>query len=120
ATLGCHIAHHGVLALAAAAILCRFEDASSLLEASKASPSQEREEGQNHDAQYPEAMSLTLFHRILSIHLSSPGVPVNPSCFHDGEGEREHAVDRGSCSLRCLRYGKVSPRASHRQAGATG
>ena len=67
ATLGCHISHHGALALPSAAILCHCESASPLLEAGKTGPGQEREEGQNHDAQYPGAMSLALFHLTLSI-----------------------------------------------------
>ncbi len=59
------LASHRVLAVALAAVLCHFDIASSLLEAGKTGPGQKRAEGQDCYTHYPQAMSITSFHRTL-------------------------------------------------------
>ena len=78
-------ASHDMLAVALAAILGHRDRACPLLEAREASPGEKREQSQNCDTRYPQAMCLTSCHRILFL-LSSPSVSVNPCFFSPARG----------------------------------
>jgi hypothetical protein len=104
ATFRCHISRHDVLALPAAAILCHCERASPLLEAGKAGSDQKREEGQDHNAQYPGAMSLTLFHRTLST--SKHPESFSQSLHDRSEGPLSRVVHR--VRVRSTRVGETN------------
>lgn len=60
--LGCHIRHHDVLTVSAAAVFRHLHIAGFMEEACQTRPREEREEGENSDTHCPEAMSLVTLH----------------------------------------------------------
>jgi hypothetical protein len=73
------LAQHRMLAVALAAVLCHSDIARAFLETSKASPGQQREEGQNCYPRYSQAMSFVSRHGAPPTFLRSPNSRVNPT-----------------------------------------
>jgi len=73
------LAHHRMLAVALAAVLCHSDIARALLETSKARPGQQGEEGQNCYPRYAQAMSFVSRHGAPPTFLRSPRGCVNPA-----------------------------------------
>lgn len=67
ATVSRGLASHPIcmLTVALATVLCHCKSGSAFLEAGKTGPDQKRAQGQNRYTHYPQAMSVTLFHRPL-------------------------------------------------------
>lgn len=59
------LTRHCMLAVALTAGLCHSDSARAFLEAGKAGPGQKRAESQDRYTHYPQAMSVTSFHRTL-------------------------------------------------------
>jgi hypothetical protein len=110
AALSCGLAHHRMLTLTLAALLCQLDSPDTFLKASYARPGQERDEGQDGNTGYPEAMSCVSLHDTLQILLSSPRVPVNPYCLlprHREPGSSASTVSLDAFSI--LRFLPSAP-----------